>query len=124
MQLFDIARSINAGLHASAAVGRGFRARDQGDMRSALIHAQLGLALLRKPYVWRSGPVEGSTLASLTILAEDVADPLGEPGASVNDLSDSISFLTRLEGEKQPELCSSIPYLEARLAAASSPSAA
>ena len=124
MRLFDFARSINAGLRASAAVGRGFRARDRGDMRSALIHAQVGLALLRKPYVRRSGPVEGTTLVSLTILAEDVATPLSEPGASLDDLSDSISFLTRLAGEKQPKLCSSIPYLEYRLAAASSPPAA
>jgi hypothetical protein len=88
------------------------------------MHAHLGLALLRKPYVRRTNPAEGSALASLTILAEEAAVPLGERGASVNDLTDAIAFLARLKGEKQPVLCSSIPYLEARLAAAPSSPAA
>lgn len=121
MRLFDFFRSINAGLCASAAVGRGFRARDRGDSLRALIHAHVGLALLRKPYVQRMNPVEGSALASLTILAESVADSLGKNGAAIDDLSDAIAFLTRLQGDKQTELCLSIPFLKTRLAATSSP---
>ena len=124
MRLFDLARSTRAALRASAAVGRGFRARDRGDLRSALVHAHAGLGLLREPYVRRANPAEGSALASLAILAEEVAVPLGEHGASADDLVDSIAFLSRLEGEEQPELCSSILYLEARLAAAQSQPAA
>ena len=88
------------------------------------MQAHIGLALLRKPYVRRANPAEGSALASLTILAEEVAARLGEVGASVDDLTDSIAFLTRLKGEQQPELCLSIPYLEARLAAHPPPPAA
>ena len=121
MRLFDFFRSINAGLRTSAAVGRGFGARDRGDSQRALFHAHAGLSLLRKPYVQRMNPAEGSALASLTILAESVANSLGGNGATVDDLSDAIAFLTPLQGDKQPELCLSIPFLKTRLAAASSP---
>jgi hypothetical protein len=116
MRLFDPVLSITAAMRASAAVGRGFRLRDKGNLREALVQAHIGLDLLGKPYVRRGNPPEASALASLTILAEEVAAKLEERGASVNDLSDSIAFLNRLTGERQPDLCSFIPFLEARLA--------
>jgi hypothetical protein len=103
-------------MRASAAAGRGFRLRDRGNYREALAQARIGLALLGEPYVRRSNPPEASALASLTILAEEAATKLEEPGASVRDLSDAIAILNGLVGPTSPALCSFIPFLEARLA--------
>lgn len=103
-----------AAMRASAELGRGFKERDHGDLRNALSHALNGLALLRKPYVRRCNPAEGSALVSLTILAEQAGRSLGQCGATQVDLADSILFLKRLEGEGLPELCSYLPYLKAR----------
>ncbi|MDO8932278.1 MAG: hypothetical protein Q7U97_07795 [Rhodocyclaceae bacterium] len=117
MHIFDSIRSISAGMRASAVVGRGFKLRDRGDLHGALMQAHAGLALLNKPYVRRGNPVEGSSLASLTILADQVAVELHVQGASAVDLADSIAFLNQLKGDKEPELCSFLPFLENRLAA-------
>lgn len=114
MRLFDSVKSMYTAMRASAALGHGFKARDQGDLRSALTHARHGLALLRQPYVRRGNPAEGSALVSLTLLAEEAGRSLGEQGMTQDDLADSILFLKRLEGENQPDLCSYLPYLEAR----------
>jgi hypothetical protein len=113
MRLFDLARSITAAMRASAAAGRAFRFRDAGDLRGALAQAHIGLGLLRAPYVHRRNPAEGSALASLTIVAEQAVEA---SGASAEDLLDSIAILNGLKGERQPELCSFIPFLETRLA--------
>ncbi len=104
-------------MRASATLGRGSRLRERGDVRGALAQARIGLSHLSKPYVRRSNPVEGSGLASLTIMAEELAVELSEQGASAADLADSISFLKRLKGDSPPELCLFIPFLESRLAA-------
>jgi hypothetical protein len=116
MRLFDLARSVTAAMRASAAAGRAFRFRDAGDLRGALAQAHIGLDLLRAPYVHRRNPAEGSALASLTIVAEQAAVGLEASGASAEDLLDSIAILNGLKGERQPELCSFIPFLETRLA--------
>lgn len=108
-------------MRASAAVGRGFRLRDRGDLQGALEQARIGLELLSKPYVQRNSPAEVSALISLTVLAEESAMPLHEQGASTVDLIDSINALKRLSGEDQPDVCLWLPFLEARLAAASLP---
>lgn len=86
-------------------------------MRGALAQAQIGLGFLSASYVRRGNASEGSALASLTILAEEVAAKLEEPGASVGDLTDAIAILNGLTGEPRPDLCSFVPFLEARLAA-------
>ena len=117
MQLIDLVRSTIAAIRASAALGRGFRLRDCGELRGALIQAQIGLCLLREPYVRRRNAPEASALASLTILAEEVGVKLGVQGASVADLTEAIAILRGLTGERQPDLCSYIPFLETRLAA-------
>ena len=111
-------------MRASAAAGRGFRLLDDGDLRGALEQARIGLEILSKAYVQRNNPPEASALISLTLLAEESAVPLQEQGASTVDLIDSIATLKRLSGKSQPDLCLSLPFLEARLAAASSPPAA
>jgi hypothetical protein len=40
-------------------------------------------------------------------------------GATAIDLADSIAFLKQFTGDPLPEVCSYIPFLEARLAASS-----
>lgn len=82
--------------------------------------ARIGLTMLGKPYVRRAHPAEASALVSLTLLAEEAAIELHEQGASVTDLLDSIATIKLLSGGDGTELKSSLPFLEARLAAASS----
>jgi len=115
MGLLDFVRSIAASMYASAAVGRGFRLRNSGDMQGALAQAHKGLELLRAPYVRRGNATEGSALISLTILAEQAATELRVPGASTNDLVDAIALLNSLKGEGQPDSCLFIPFLKTRL---------
>lgn len=106
-----------AALRASAALGRAYRLQAHGNLKGALMHAQNGLGILSKPYVRRQNPPEGSALASLTILAEEIAPHVESNGAATSDLTDSIQFLKQVKGEPLPELCAYIPFLEARLAA-------
>lgn len=116
MHLIDVIRSAVAGVRASAALGRAYRY--QRDMRlvDALAMAHNGLSILRQPYVRRSNPPEGSALASLTILAEQVAWQVKGQGAKQEDIQDSVAFLKRANfGNPPPELCTFIPFLESRL---------
>lgn len=117
MRLVDSARSIVAALRASAALGRAYRLQRHGNLKGSLAQAHMGLSILSKPYVRRNNPPEGSALASLTFLAEDIASQVEGQGASPNDLTDSLGFLKQLTGNPLPELCAFIPFLEARLAA-------
>ena len=118
MWLVDSVRSISAGMRASAAVGRCAHSRDRGELRIALEQARLGLQFLGKAYVRRTNPVEGSALASLTLMAEELGLEVNELGASTRDLADSIAFLKLLDGDPPTELGRSLPFLEQRLAAA------
>ena len=105
-------------MRASAAAGRAFRSRDCGDLQNALAQTRIGLRLLRAPYVNRRSAAEASVLASLTIVAEQAAVELGATGAPVKDLADAVAILNRLKGDRVPELCSFIPFLESRRASA------
>jgi hypothetical protein len=116
MRPIEALRSIVASFRASAALGRASRLREQGECKLSLAAAKAGLAELNHAYVRRTNPLEGSSLASLTILCEELASQLCEAGASENDLRDSISFLKGIVDGPTPELCSSIPLLESRLA--------
>lgn len=64
------------------------------------------------------GP-EGSTLMSLTIVVEQLAEELGEPGASQRDLADTLELLRGLNSTGRQELSETrrlwIPYLEGRV---------
>jgi hypothetical protein len=73
MRLFEAARSLLAGVRASAVAGRGFRLRDSGDLRGALEQARIGIAILSQPFVQRTKAVEASALISLTLLVEESA---------------------------------------------------
>ena len=115
MRLLNSVRSFGAAMRAGAAVGRSSRSRNGGHLPEALAEARRGLAVLAEPYVQRTNPAEASALASLTLMVEELAAQLGEPGASERDLSDSIRALKNIDGEPRPELCLSIPFLEQRL---------
>lgn len=119
MRLIDSARSMVAVIRARAALVRTNRLLARGNLEGALAQAQGGLDVLRKPYVLRQSPPEGSALVFLTILAEDISSPVGVTGATAIDLADSIAFLKQVAGDPLPEVCSYIPFLEARLAASS-----
>jgi hypothetical protein len=118
MGFWGAVRSFGAAMRAGAAVGRSSRSRNNGDLRAALSQAREGLVCLGETYVRRGNPPEASALVSLTVIAEEVAVQLKEVGASTTDLADSILFLKRIDSEPRPELCSSIPFLEERLAIA------
>ena len=117
MKLLNDARSLLAAFRASAIVGSGFRERDRGNFARASQLAQDGLALLRSPYVVRYRAPEGSALASLTVLAEEVRERSSSPGASHQDLADAIAFLKLAQKHANTNLALSewIPYLEKRL---------
>jgi hypothetical protein len=119
MRLFDSAKSMVAVLRANSALVRAHRLQARGKLGAALVLAQRGLNVLRKPYVRRRNPPEGLALASLTILTEQISSDLEATGATANDLADSIAFLKQLTDDPPPDLCASIEFLEARLAASS-----
>ena len=117
MRLINSVRSVVAALRASAAVGRAYRKEREEKPTEALALAQGGLAILRQPYVNRSNPPEASALASLTILAEQLAWELEASGATQQDIADAVTFLKSINSANPPpELCSFIPFLESRLA--------
>lgn len=119
VRLVDSARSMVAVIRARAAMVRANRLLARGNLEGALAQAQGGLDVLRKPYVLRRNPPEGSALVFLTILAEDISSHVAAKGATAEDLADSIAFLKQITGNPLPEVCSYIPFLEARLAASS-----
>lgn len=124
MRLISSVRSVIAAFRASAALGRAYRSEREARFSEALAMAHEGLAILRQPYVRRSNPPEASALASLTILAEQMASELKRQGATQQDIEDAVAFLKIANiGNPPPELCSYIPFLESRLDTENEPSA-
>jgi hypothetical protein len=117
MKLLTDARSLLAAFRAGAILGNGFRERDRGNFARASQLAEDGLVLLRSPYVVRHRAPEGSALASLTVLAEEVREKSNSTGASRQDLADSIAFLKLAEKHANANLALSawLPQLEKRL---------
>jgi hypothetical protein len=118
MSLWRTVRSMGTAMRAGAAVGRCSRSRREGNLPAALAQARAGLELLGKRHVYRENPPEAAALVSLTGLAEEIGSELNEAGASLEDLVDSVRLLNAMNREPVPDLCSSIPFLEARLAVA------
>jgi hypothetical protein len=117
MRLISSIRSVFAAFKASAAFGRALRKQREGNLAEALSVALEGLEVLRPSYVRRSNPPEGSSLASLTALAEAIAWELKVPGVTQQDLTDALFYLKASNiGNPPPELCAYIPFLESRLA--------
>jgi len=117
--MLKIVRSYFAGLKASAALGRASRLREHGRNAEALAEARRGLGLLSAPHIVRLSPPEGAALLTLTMLVEQLAFEIREPGASHDDLRDSLSFLRLMAKHPSPavsEQLAWVPYLESRLA--------
>ena len=119
--MFRRVRSLFVGFKASAALGRASRHREQGRNAEALAEARRGLALLSAPHIARLSPPEGAALLTLTLtmLVEQVAFEVGEPGASPDDLRDSLVFLGLMAENPTPNVSEQlawVPYLESRLA--------
>jgi hypothetical protein len=114
------ARSYRVGLTASRRCGRSIKLRRAGRLREALEAARSGLALLDAPGVQRHQPAEGSVLVTLTIQAEQLAEQLGETGASKRDLADTAEYLRSMppatKGQAGEIRRDWLPYFEARLA--------
>jgi hypothetical protein len=114
------ARSYRVGLTASRRCGRSIKLRRAGRLREALETARSGLALLEAPGVQRQQPAEGSVLVTLAIQAEQLAEQLGETGASTRDLADAAQYLRSMppatKGQAGEIRRDWLPYFEARLA--------
>ena len=74
-------------LGASRLYGRACKLSDAGRKAEALQAGRQGLEALSAPGVHRHMGPEGSTLMSLTIIVEQLADALGEAGADPRDLA-------------------------------------
>jgi hypothetical protein len=118
MSLWKTVRSMGTAMRAGAAVGRSSRSRREGNLLAALAQARAGLDLLGRRHVCREHPPEAAALVSLTVLAEEIGAELDEAGASLTDLADSVRLLKAMNSEPVPDLCSSIPFVEERLAVA------
>jgi len=112
-------RSYLLSLRAIRRYGKSIKLRDAGRLPEALQVAREGLSILRSSQVIRDYPAEGSSIVFLTTTIEGIAHTLGEPGASLQDLEDSLQFLRDLpseEGSKFTEFRSTwLPYLEQRI---------
>ena len=117
--MLSIARSYFASLKASAALGRASRLRAQGRNAEALAEARRGLSLLSALYIFRVSPPEGAALLTLTMLVEQLSFEAKEPGASHDDLRDSLAFLRLIAKHPTPNVSEQlawVPYLESCLA--------
>lgn len=102
------------GLRGAGAVGRASRLKSQGNLPAARLAAMAGLSLMRSPRIVRDDAQCGAVIASLTLIAEECCRA-DDPGASVEDIADSLQFLRSLRSELNPEQRSAIPFLEKRL---------
>jgi hypothetical protein len=117
------------GLRAESRFNRAGLLRENDRPLEALAVAREGLDILRSPIVCRTAPFERILLLSLTRLAEDVSQQVGEPGPSLQDLRDSLDHLKRLAAaqellphlkQRRPAVVDEmisiwLPYLEARV---------
>jgi hypothetical protein len=124
MGIIKTVRSFAGAMRASSALSRAYRQQEQGHLTEALVQAERGLAILQQPHVLRGHPAEAAALASLTVLAEQLACRLHVPGACPKDVGESLAYLKAASRvDPRPELCAYIPFLEARLEAIQGPPA-
>lgn len=105
-------RSYIMAMRASSKFGRASRLRARGHNDEALTMARETLGILSKPHVIRTNAAEASVLVCATVLVEELASELQQPGATARDITDSLKCL-REHGENAG-MASWIPYLEAR----------
>lgn len=118
-----IARAIRSFLSTSKAshlFGRACRLRDAGNMEESLRVARQSLDVLRAPWVLRSGAPGASVLVTTTVLVEELASELKQPGAGATDVADALACLKSLPQDSAAMSTSThpwIPFLESRLEA-------
>jgi hypothetical protein len=111
-------RSYLVSLKASPRFGRASKLRDAGRKEEALAVAREALALLRAPHVDRTNFAAASILTCCTILVEELASELHQPGAETTDISDTLAYLKLMpEKSNVDDLRAWIPYLESRIGA-------
>jgi len=112
-------RTFRIGLTASGLFGRSIKLRRAGRREEALRVAREGLSTLGAAGVNRHAPHAGACLLSLTIQVEQLAQELGEPGASWQDIIDSLQLLRALpeasSGAEAETRRAWLPYFEARV---------
>ena len=110
--MISAARSYVTALRASRRFGQASRLRDRGRKVEAIAAAREALEILAQPHVIRTNPAEASVLACATVLVEGLARELDQPGASPNDVADSLKYIRALGAES--DLAEWVPYLEQR----------
>ena len=107
-------RSYFVTMKAVRSFGRAAMLRERGNNEAALVAVRAALDVLRKPVVVRSRGSEGSALCGCTILAEELASELGQPGAQFEDFRDTLTFLEAMPPECH-EYQAWIPYLRSKV---------
>ena len=105
-------RSYLLALPASRQFGRANRLRDQGRNELALATARGVLERLHGPRVVRTNPAEAALIMCSTVLVEELARELKQPGADVKDISDAVTTIREVGDDHYKAW---IPYLEWRL---------
>ena len=100
-------------LRASARFGRATKLRDAGKKLEALNVAREALQILGHPNVVRSNPAEASVLCCATVLVEGLANELGQRGAELRDIVDSVKCIRAMGPHS--DLTEWLPYLEDRM---------
>ena len=100
-------------LRASSRFGRATRLRDAGKKLEALKAGREALQILGHPNVVRSSPGEASVLCCATVLVEGLANELGERGAELRDIADSVKGIRAMGPDS--DLAEWLPYLESRM---------
>jgi hypothetical protein len=106
-------RSYFTAMPAVRRFGRASRLREKGRNNEALRLAREALEILRRPGVIRTNPAESAVLSCATVLVEELAHELKQPGADSTDISDTLSII-RANGSAS-DFQSWVPYLESRL---------
>ena len=106
------AKSFLVVLKASSLFGRAVKLSDAGRKDEALAVGQEVLAVLRRPEVNRASAMAASTLACCTVLVEDLASQLHQPGAEQTDIGDALNVLRGMPSNSK--LVAWIDLLESR----------
>jgi hypothetical protein len=108
-------KSFCVSLKASSRFGRASKLRDAGRKEEALATAREALTILRSPSIKRNNPAEGSVLSCCTVLVEELASELNQPGAEKADIMDTLAYLKLLpKSSRTDDVRAWIPYLEAK----------
>ena len=106
-------RSYVTAMRATSRFGRASRFREKGRIVEALAAARGALEIMARPGVVRTNPAEVAVISCATVLVEELARELKQPGADPRDISDTLASIRAAGGGSDYE--SWVPYLESRL---------